>query len=232
VKGLVIDDQNKQPIEYASISLLTKKDSIIIIGSITNKKGIFSIETKDTGTFIIKIFFIGFKPYYSDILSGSKNQKIDLGTITLIPVTNLLNNVTVSATSTFNQNKIDKQSFKASQFENAKGSTAVDLLKNLPSVSVNAQGEISVRGSSGFLVLIDGKPIVTDAATTLGQIPTNIIENIELITAPSAKYDPDGKGGIINIITKKGSTDGLGIIANIQGGLPSTTNYNNKENPP
>jgi outer membrane receptor protein involved in Fe transport len=231
VKGLIINEQNKQPIEYASISLLTKNDSTIIIGSITNKKGIFSIETKDTGTFIIKIFFIGFKPYYSDILSGSNNQKIDLGTIPLIPATNLLNNVTVSATSTFNQNKIDKQSFKASQFETAKGGTAVDLLKNLPSVTVNAQGEISLRGSLGFLVLINNKPIITDAATTLGQLPANIIENIELITAPSAKYDPDGKGGIINIITKKGTTDGLGIIANIQGGLPSTTNYKNKENP-
>ena len=161
----------------------------------------------------------------------AKNQKIDLGTITLIPSTNLLNNVTVSSTTTSNQNKIDKQSFRANQFETSKGGTAVDLLKNLPSVTVNGQGEISVRGSSGFLVLIDGKPVVTDAVTALGQLPANLIENIELITTPSAKYDPDGKGGIINVITKKGTTDGVGIIANIQGGLPSTTNYNNKENP-
>lgn len=230
IKGIVINEQNKQPIEYASISLLTKKDSSIISGNITNKKGIFSIETKDTGAFLIKIFFIGFKPYYSDVLFGSNNQKIDKGNIVLLPANNLLNNVTVSAT-TNSINNINKQSFKASQFETAKGGTAVDLLKNLPSVTVNAQGEISVRGSSGFLVLIDGKPIVTDAATALGQLPANNIENIELITAPTAKYDPDGKGGIINVITKKGTTDGIGIITNIQVGLPSTTKYNNKENP-
>ncbi len=231
IKGLVIDEQYKQPIEYASISLITKNDSTIISGKITDRKGIFSVEIKDTGSFIIKIFFIGFKPYYYDIISGSNYQKIDLGTIPLIPATNLLSNVTVSTTTIYNQNKIDKQSFKASQFETAKGGTAIDLLKNLPSVTVNGQGEISIRGSSGFLVLIDGKPVVTDAATALGQLPANLIENIELITAPSAKYDPDGKGGIINVITKKGTTSGLGIIANIQGGLPSTTNYNNKEKP-
>lgn len=128
-------------------------------------------------------------------------------------------------------NKLDKQTYKANQFEAAKGGSAVDVLKNLPSVAVNSSGEISVRGSTGFLVLINGKPVVADAQTILSQLPANSIENIELITAPSAKYDADGRAGIINITTKKGSTDGIGIQANILAGLPSTTNYNNLENP-
>ncbi|MFD0778348.1 TonB-dependent receptor [Flavobacterium myungsuense] len=101
----------------------------------------------------------------------------------------------------------------------------------MPSVTVNGEGQISLRGSNGFMVLVNGKPILTDAATILSQLPANTIQNIELITAPSAKYDPDGKGGIINIITTKGSTDGFALYANAMGGFPSTDDYDNLETP-
>jgi outer membrane receptor protein involved in Fe transport len=141
-----------------------------------------------------------------------------------------LNEVKVTGQQTQSFNKIDKQIYKADQFVAAKGGTAVDALKNLPSVAVNGAGEISVRGSTGFLVLINGKPVQGDAQTILSQLPANTLENIEFITAPSAKYDADGKGGILNITTKKGANDGVSLIANIQGGLPSTTDYGNKEN--
>ncbi|MGV3509898.1 MAG: TonB-dependent receptor domain-containing protein, partial [Sphingobacteriaceae bacterium] len=130
-----------------------------------------------------------------------------------------------------NINRIDKQTYKANQFESAKGGSAVDVLKNMPSVTVNTEGEIRLRGSSGFLVLVNGKPVQADPATILNQIPANSIENIELITAPSAKYDADGKSGIINITTKQGSTDGLSLVLNAQGGLPSVDTYDNKETP-
>src|SRR3546814_4502778 len=86
-----------------------------------------------------------------------------------------------------------------------------------------------MRGAQGFLVLVNGKPVQTDAATFLSQLPANQVENIELITSPSAKYDPDGRGGIINVTTKKGAGDGLALITNIQGGLPSTNDYGNAE---
>jgi len=128
-------------------------------------------------------------------------------------------------------NKIDKQTYKAAQFETAKGGSAIDVIKNLPSVAVNGEGSITMRGSESFMVLVNGKPVLTDAQTVLSQIPANGIENIELITAPSAKYDPDGRGGIINIITKKGVNDGFTISANAQGGLPSTTDYGNDRQP-
>lgn len=101
----------------------------------------------------------------------------------------------------------------------------------MPSVSVNGEGDITMRGSAGFLVLINGKPVLTDAQTVLSQLPANSIENIELITAPSAKYDPDGKGGIINITTKKGVGEGLSVALNAQGGLPAIHDYNNLEKP-
>jgi ferric enterobactin receptor len=143
----------------------------------------------------------------------------------------LLNEVTVNGTQKKSSNKIDKQVYRSDQFETAKGGSAIDVLKNLPSVSVNGQGEINVRGSSGFLVLVNGKPVITDAQTVLSQLPANTIQNIELITAPSAKYDPDGKAGIINIITTKGSADGIALNVNLQGGLPATTDYQNLEGP-
>lgn len=127
--------------------------------------------------------------------------------------------------------KIDRQVYKADQFQSAKGGSAIDVIRNMPSVSVNGQGEISVRGSSGFLVLINGKPVQADAETVLSQLPANSIENVELITTPSAKYDPDGRGGIINITTKKGVSDGISGQLNIQGGLPAVHRYDNKRAP-
>jgi outer membrane cobalamin receptor len=142
-----------------------------------------------------------------------------------------LEEVVVAGKKVNSSNKIDKQQYKASQFETTKGGSAIDVIKNLPSVTVNSQGDISLRGSNGFMVLVNGKPVLTDAATILSQLPANTIQNIELITAPSAKYDPDGKGGIINIVTTKGGTDGFALSANALGGLPSTDDYDNLEKP-
>ncbi len=127
--------------------------------------------------------------------------------------------------------KIDKQIYKADQFEAAKEGTAIDVIRNMPSITVNGEGDIRLRGSTGFLILLNGKPVQTDAATLLNQIPANAIENIEIITAPSAKYDADGKSDIINITTKKGTGNGLSYAVNVQGGLPSMNDYDNKESP-
>ncbi len=100
----------------------------------------------------------------------------------------------------------------------------------MPSISVNGEGEITMRGSNGFLVLINGKPVQTDPAVVLNQLPANSIENIELITAPSAKCDADGKAGIINITTKRGPDDRFSVTVNAQGGLPSILVCLNKLN--
>jgi len=110
--------------------------------------------------------------------------------------------------------KLDRQVFKASVFGNAAGGSGLDLLKNLPSMSVNANGDISFRGSSSFLVMVNGKPTQSDPATILSQIPASSIVSIEQITNPSAAFDADGKSGIINIITKKSEQDGWVILAN------------------
>lgn len=230
IKGTVVDHQNRLPIEYASIALINSVEDLVVAGELTNKNGVFTIQNVKPGTYKLKIYFIG---YEEKLLENIKvgNQNIQLDAIHLKISSQTLDEVVVTSKKSDSYNKIDKQQYKASQFETAKGGSAIDVIKNLPSVTVNGQGDISLRGSNGFMVLVNGKPVLTDVATILSQLPANTIQNIELITAPSAKYDPDGKGGIINIVTTKGSTDGLAISANAMGGLPSTDDYDNLEQP-
>jgi outer membrane receptor protein involved in Fe transport len=230
IKGTVLDNQNGAPIEYASAALINPIDNAVIAGAVTNKNGNFTIQNVKAGTYKLKIYFIGYQEQLIENIKVS-NQAIQLDKIKLKESSQVLNEVVVSNKKPNSTNKIDKQQYKASQFETAKGGTAIDVIKNLPSVTVNGEGQISLRGSNGFLVLVNGKPVLNDAATILSQMPANTIQIIELITAPTAKYDPDGKGGIINIVTTKGSLDGLAITTNASAGLPSTNDYNNLEKP-
>ncbi|MDQ0639710.1 ferric enterobactin receptor [Pedobacter sp. W3I1] len=230
LKGVLVDEQTKQPLEYASMALLKKADSTVVGGVLTRPNGSFEISKLQVGQYVLKIAYIGYKNRFIPV-NINDTRMVNLGSVTLMPTSELLNQVNINSGKVNASNKIDKQSYRADQFESAKGGTAVDVLKNLPSVSVNGEGQISVRGSTGFLVLVNGKPVLTDAQTVLSQLPANSLENIELITSPSAKYDPDGKAGIINIVTKKGANDGFTLTANAQAGLPSTTDYNNKEKP-
>jgi ferric enterobactin receptor len=231
VEGQIFGNSGKERLEYASISLLNATDSSLIAGALSDSTGKFKIEKLKRGKYVLKIQFIGYNTKQTPSFILNAGQDLDVGKIEIVPGAELLKEVSVGTVKLNSFNKIDKQSYRASQFESAKGGSAIDVLKNLPSVSVNGQGEISVRGSTGFLVLINGKPVLADAETILSQLPANSLENIELITAPSAKYDPDGRAGIINIITKKGANNGFTLVANTQDGLPSTTDYNNREKP-
>ena len=231
IKGTVLDSQNAEPIEYASVALLNPVDNSVVTGDVSNKNGIFTIQNINPGNYNLKIYFIGYESRILENVTIQGNQNIQLEVIKLKVSNQALDEVVVTTKKTNSSNKIDKQQYKASQFETAKGGSAIDIIKNLPSVTVNGQGDISLRGSNGFMVLVNGKPVLTDAATILSQLPANTIQNIELITAPSAKYDPDGKGGIINIVTTKGSTDGFALSTNLMGGLPSTDDFDNLEQP-
>lgn len=230
LKGILIDQQTKEPLEYASTALLSKSDSTVVGGALSKPNGSFEISKLRNGEYLLKIAYLGYKNKFIQVNIANVNT-LDLGQIGLSPSSESLSQVNISGGKVNAANQIDKQSYRANQFESAKGGTAIDILRNLPAVAVNGEGQISVRGSTGFLVLINGKPVLTDAQTVLSQLPANSLANIELITSPSAKYDPDGKAGIINIITRKGANDGFTLTANAQAGLPSTRDYGNKENP-
>ncbi|WP_341840657.1 TonB-dependent receptor domain-containing protein [Chitinophaga caseinilytica] len=231
ITGIVNDKSGNRPLEYASVSLFRNSDSSLVAGSLTDAKGNFLLEKLAPGNYYLRILFMGYTTRFVGNVSVAAGQRLDLGVRLLEPGSSMLDQVNITGTQQNAINRIDKQVYRAGQFESAKGGNAMDVLKNLPSVSMDGEGGISVRGSSNFLVLINGKPVVTDARTVLSQLPANAIEHIELVTAPSAKYDPDGKGGIINITTKKGATDGFSMAANVMGGLPSTGDHGNKEKP-
>ena len=228
ISGEVKDSTSQVGIELATISLINQNGKLTAITT-TDKSGKFVLESKTMGIYTIAIEFLGYKKKM--IRNVSIQNKTIIGVIQLQPFGNNLQEVTVMGQNNGLKIKNDRQVFKASQFDNAKGGTAVDLIKNLPSVAVNADGEITLRGSNNFLVLINNKPTLVDASTLLSQLPAGSIENIEVITTPSARFDPDGKAGIINIITKKGTDDGWLFIANATGGLPSLHTYNNSRHP-
>ncbi|GAB1450455.1 outer membrane beta-barrel family protein [Draconibacterium sp.] len=227
VSGRVTDSENGQPLEYASVAIYNSIDSMLINGTITNGSGNFKIEKLQSGVFYIRVQFLGYETLQTKSFEVVSGGETNLGDIKVKPSAQMMEEISVSGSRANASNKLEKQTYNSAQFETAKGGTAMDVLKNMPSVAVNGQGEVTVRGSSGFLVLVNGKPVLTDAQTALGQIPANMVNNVELITSPTAKYDPDGKAGIINITTKKGADDGKGLIVNAQYGFPSTTDYDN-----
>lgn len=231
VQGTVVDAQSKKPVAYASVVLLALPDFVVAGGAVTRPDGVFELLRVPAGKYVLKVTFVGYHHTVSPLFTAEAGGRINKGVIELMPGAELLKDMQVTANSRSMTAVIDRQTYKAGQFENAKGGTAIDVLKNLPAVTVNGEGAISVRGSSGFLVLVNGKPVLADAQTVLSLIPANSLQSVELITTPSARYDPDGKGGIINIITKKGTNDGVTLTANVQGGLPSTTPHGNREKP-
>ncbi|RAV29558.1 TonB-dependent receptor domain-containing protein [Sinomicrobium soli] len=228
IKGKVIDDAGT-PLEYATVAVYQQADSTLAGGVITDYEGIFEIDGLKKGKFFLKASFIGFETRYINhiVIDKQKGSK-DLGTIRLIPG-NRLSEVVVQADKKSMISKIDRQVFETSQFNSTQGGSGSDVIRNLPAVSINGQGEISVRGTTGFVVLFNGKPLQGDPVAFISQLPANAIERVEVITAPSAKYDPEGKAGIINIYTRKEVLNGSFAQVNIKGGFPSIETYGNED---
>ena len=227
ITGRVTDIITGDPLEYANVVLYKIADSSMVKGSVTNSSGEFTIEKIKAGKYFVKAQFLGYEISESPVYDITKEHKMNVGTLALNPSGLMVEEVNVTGARINTITKIDKQTFDAAQFESAKGGNAVDVLRNMPSVAVNAGGEILVRGTGGFLLLLDGKPIISDPSSVLSRIPANAVKNVELITTPSAKYDPDGKAGIINITTKNASSLGTGIVVNAKYGLPSFTDFGN-----
>lgn len=220
LKGFVFDANANQPLEYATISMTRKKDNQLVNGTITDDTGFFKIKDVDFGKYKIEITFIGYKTKtLHDVAIRPDNKIVDLGQINLEPsIENIAEAVVVSDRPTMTY-KIDKKVINVSQQHTSASGSAVEILENIPSVTVDIDGTVSLRGSTSFTVLIDNKPTVLDASDALSQIPASAIENIEIITNPSAKYDPDGTSGIINIITKKNKLQGFNGIVNLNVGM-------------
>lgn len=219
ITGVVLDEASGTRMEFANIAVYSKDDSALISGGITNDKGYFEITGIKFGEYYLEANFIGFsKEKIDDIVVTKDEPVIDVGRIALRPSSVELEGVEVVADKAPVEFKLDKKVVNVSQVISAVGGTAVDVLENTPSVQVDIEGNVTVRGSSNFTVLIDGRPSVLSGSEALRQIPSSALENIEIITNPSAKYEPDGMAGIINLVTKKNSMNGLSGIVNASAG--------------
>lgn len=232
IKGKLVDSMENVPIEYASVVVYNQKDSTLVTGTVTSQEGDFEIQNVKPGRYYLTAQFMGYETKTVDNITIEKNETVNLSSLALLPNQQMLDEIEITGEKVTTVHKVDRQVFEADKFQASQGGTATDMLRNLPSISVDAQGQIRARGSSGFVVLINGKPVQTDATVILNQMPANAVQNIEIITAPSAKYDPEGKAGIINIITHQGVADGLFAQINARVGMPSIEDYNNAESAP
>ncbi|WP_083464759.1 outer membrane beta-barrel family protein [Marinifilum fragile] len=219
IKGVVKDQALETPVEYATVSIYSMIDSTLIDGTITDANGAFFLKKLKPGNYFVEVSFIGYnKAVVRNIPINKKRKEIDLKTVSLRQSTEALDEVTVTTERIPVQYQIDKKVIPVSRQITAASGNAVDVLENVPSVSVDIEGNVSLRGSSNFTVLVDGKPSILDAADILEQMPASMIENIEIITNPSAKYDPEGTAGIINVITKKNKDSGITGVVNVNVG--------------
>ena len=219
LSGSVSDAQTKEVLQYVNVAVLSTKDSSMINGVITNENGKFSITNMKLGKFIVKFSFIGYKDVFKNV--ELKGGNVNMGNIELSQSSEMLEGVEIVAERQMMEYKLDKRVINVDKNIVSAGGSASEVLENVPSVSVDEEGEVSLRGNSNVKVLIDGKPselLGSDLASVLAQIPASTIENIEVITNPSAKYDPDGMSGIINIKLKEKGNMGLNGMVNISAG--------------
>ena len=216
ILGTVVDKISGQPLEYSSVAVYKLQDSSLVTGTVTNSKGLFQFSDLSFGKYYIMIQFLGYEnSVVNDVKITPEKSIFDMGIIILQPSLNEIKGVDVEAEQSPVLYKIDKKVINVSSNLNASGGTAVDVLENTPSVKVDIEGNVSLRGSENFVVLIDGRPSPFEGTDALQQVPAGMIDKVEIITNPSVKYNPDGTSGIINIITKKKSMQGMSGIVNI-----------------
>ena len=220
VKGVIIDSETNDPVEYATIALYKSEGDELITGTISDFTGHFKIDKIAIGSYYLKISFIGYEDIKSEQFQITQNSRlVNLGSIIIRSLSNELEEFNVVEKKAAIEYRIDKKIINVDKQITAEAGTAVDILENVPSVQVDVDGNVTLRGSSGFTVLVDGKPTIMEPSDVLRQIPSSSIENIEIITNPSVKYDPDGATGIINIITRKNRLEGISGIANANVGM-------------
>lgn len=230
ITGTVIDKDNGQPLEYATLVLQSLRNPDRITGGITNAEGKFSVETFP-GKYNVRVEYISYKTY--ELPEQTFRSSTDLGEISLQLDVEQLEGVEVIAEKTTVEIRLDKKIYNVGKDLTVSGGTVSDVLDNVPSVSVDVEGNVQLRGNDDVRILIDGKPsAITGLNSTeaLQQLPAESIEKVEVITSPSARYDAEGSGGIINIILRRSKLSGVNgaLTANI--GNPASYGLNGNLN--
>lgn len=224
ITGNVTDAQSGAVLPFASVRLFRQADQSLVTGAVTDEKGNFTLKAA-TGSYYALLEFVGYKPLKTNVIQVQK-QAVDLGAISLKPSANNLDEVVVQAEKSSMEMTLDKKVFHVGKDLANAGGTASDILSNVPSVAVDVEGNVSLRGSSAVRILIDGKPsglVSIKGGSGLQQLQGSAVERIEVITNPSARYEAEGMGGIINIVLKKEKKEGFNGSFDIITGYP--TNY-------
>jgi outer membrane receptor protein involved in Fe transport len=218
IVGAVLDKGSNQPVEFATVALMKSGEQTPIDGTVCDAKGQFTINRIPNGTYTVTISFIGYETHTIEnvVISDAKSE-VYLGIIKLSDGSSVLEEVVVEAEKLLVEERVDRTVYNAENDETTRGGDASDVLKRVPMLSVDLEGNVSMRGSSNITVLINNKPstiMASNIADALKQIPADEIKSIEVITSPSARYDAEGSAGIINIITKKNNIQGLTLNIN------------------
>lgn len=219
ISGVVIDSASTTTLPFANITLHNKVDSSFVTGVSSGTDGTFSLNNISDGNYYLKVSFVGYNTkFVPDINISNNKQKFNLGKISLSKTAYEISGAEVVGDKVSEELHLDKKVINVSQNLNAQGGTALDVLENQPSVRVDPDGTVYLRGSTNFSVLVNGKPYPLQGSDALKQIAANNIENIELITNPSSRYDAEGSAGIININLKVQKDLALSGILNLNSG--------------
>ena len=219
IKGIIKDSLTSEPIEYATVMLLKDSTKKVLGGNITNSKGEFVLEGVPLGTYRLKITCINYKDNISSYIHiTEKKEQFDIGTVLMNTASLNLDAITVTAQKGAIEFTADKMVVNVEKTMPPAGGSAIDVLKNTPSVNVDIDGNVSLRGNQNINIQLDGRPSGISDAKMLEQLPADMIDKIEIITNPSARYDADGTAGIINIVLKKKEESNFNGLAQVNAG--------------
>ncbi len=225
ISGRIIDIDTEEPLEFATLSVYNAKDDELVGGTITNPRGKYDLDLAP-GRYYLEVEFISYSSQkVEDIEIKESEEVVIVPTILMSLDSEQLDEVVISEERSQVSLSLDKKVFNVGQDLTNKGGTAEDVLDNVPSVAVDLEGNVSLRGSQGVRILIDGKPsmMVGDGNSNgLRNLPSNMIESVEVITNPSARYEAEGMAGIINIVLKKDRKKGFNGSIDLTGGFPLT----------
>ena len=224
--GTIVDSETGEPLMFASVVLNRESDSTMVSGAITNEQGRFVMEELPPGLFYITLNYVGYpRQNFNSIRITFREPEFDMGVIKVAPTAQMLGEVTVEAARSLMETGLDRRVINVGQELTAVGGTGLDIMQNIPSVAVDFDGNVSLRGSSDVTILIDGRPSTLtglSGSEALEQIPAEMIERVEVITNPSARFNPEGTSGIINVVLKQQRRPGYNGMVSLNAGSAGT----------
>ncbi|MEM1121132.1 MAG: TonB-dependent receptor [Bacteroidota bacterium] len=220
ITGVILEEEGGASVEFSTVSLFLKEK--LVDGTITDEKGKFVLNELIDGNYTLEISFLGYEKKVIEDVVVEKERNVNLGEIVLSEGAATLDEVVVTGERSLIEEKVDRMVYNAEKDDLSRGGDAADVLRKVPLLSVDLEGNVSLRGSQSITVLINNKPstiMAANVADALKMMPAEMIKTVEVITSPSAKYDAEGSGGIINIITKRNNLEGYYLSLNTAVGL-------------